>query len=338
MRRRIGVLCLVVVAMLGSCKRAGNGAARIDTRRALTELTTRVNHGLGRPAGGAAFDVFLGKLGTHAQLAGVGNGLFEALSQEPRCAAGATRILDPIAESKQLAAIVEQLGATNTNDLPSAVGAKAEATWNSPPIAAGAAAALKGLFAQLSLSLPELDASTKFDDFLVREFTEASRVAAWSKKLSTLNGGASPDAERATQLFLDNMGSDERIDQFVAKLVGADAAPSVVASFLVQVLSDPSVQKQLVNGACELLDDPTVQADTLQLILDLLELNPNVAEIVALQKKLIAGPVAVRVVQKLLDTVVASPQAATAGAAALDRLVADPQLRAAFAWFLDDWK
>ena len=308
---------------------------RIDTRRASSELTTRINQAFSQPAGRDKFVVLLGEVGTDTRLLSVGLELFAKLLEQPRCKAAVARIVEPIPKAAQ-ASLVSRMFPADLSALAAA--GNVEAEWSRPPMLAGFKLGFASLVAKLTLSSSAAGAPAKIDAFLVRELTEPNRVAAWSKKLIALNNGASPTSERATQLVVDAVASPERSDGLVGNLMSATEAPNVAADFLVQVLSDPVISSQLVNSVCEVLDDSNVQALALQMIGELLELAPDTAKVTEVLKQIIASPTMVRVVQKLLDTTAASPAATAAAAAALDRLVADPQWRSAFAWFLDDWK
>jgi len=346
-KRRASLLLVVAVLAFGCDKRSSPGSTsssdpKGELKFALDGLDTKIERrldGLWTTAGlDKAMDAFVEGVIAEPSLAEGGSKLFEALGSDPKLSAELEKVMNGLVQSPRVQQLIATMMAAHPGeDIGKLAGDKVGQTWELPAISKGFEDAFQELLGKVDVKGELGTVSRGIEARITGIFSDGTRTAKWTKRITELNGGTRPSPDQATQLYLDHAWSEARMQKFLTTILSNKTLQLETARFLADLLALSPVDAELRHSVGEIAADPQLQQAASELMIQLLDEHPDIATVTSAQRQLLTSPLTVKAAQRLAHIVLADPKVAELAGMHLGKIAADPVLRAAFDDLIDHW-
>jgi len=216
-------------------------------------VATRTASAFNRPAVAKAFDDALGSLAADPGLSKQLGSLVDALQKDSRVAGAIESLMAHLMDDPGVAANVQQIMAENpgasAEQIGELFGKQFEQRWGTPAVNDAWMSAWDALTKKIG-ARPELDMLFRaVINKVTAGLSTPESEAKVSRKIIEKNGGTRPDAAKATQIALDQMWTEARIDGLLVTLLTNPTVRTATATFLADVLALEDVNKAIVGQA-----------------------------------------------------------------------------------------
>lgn len=333
---RIALVLWVVLTASVACK--PRREVRLDSTSFMPKLTARVAKVMTGPGMVEASDGLLEAIAADQTLRTRGTALLAGITADPDTSAAMTKVMTQLQQAPDLQRAVVELMKTHPGATPNQIGelvsAQVQANWASPAINQAWMRTWNRLRAKLELGgLPnalEAGVSTR-----IRGYFEGN-AERWGERLVELNGGETPSAERAAELYLDHAWTEDRMRQFLKSVLASPALRREVTVVLQRLLALPSVERELKAASKALMSQPGFQRAAVG-VMRLLIVSPAPAEVEQQLDLLLLPEPVIAVVNHALAAILADPEVPKILIDAFDHLAADPALTADVDQLMNRW-
>jgi hypothetical protein len=356
MRLRVRIVLAVALAVT-ACKKTDNkppaavtagstskGDARLVQIRTLeveAAVAARTSAAFDRPAVAQAFDAALGALANDPKVSPRLAAFLAKLQADPRIAGVVNDLMDHLMDDPRVAANVQQIMADNPGATPDQVGDlfgnQLAQRWASPEVSK---AWLAG-WDEVTKKVGARPGVAAMFSSLVNKATSGLSTPASELELSrTLiekNGGQFPDLNKATQLVLDQMWTNDRIDKLLIMLLTNPTVRSATAQFLSDVLADEEITKAVISQAGAIAANKVTYGKALRALQVLYAKDVAVADAASSLRALMTDDALTAGLGDLLSSLAKSPRLAALATKWYDTMAADPKLESDLTAFLDNW-
>jgi hypothetical protein len=313
----------------------------VDALQVESIVAARTAAAFQRPAVAQAFDAALAGLASDPRLSTQLSAFMDKLQADPRIAGMVKELMDHLMDDPQVVANLQQIMAENPGSTPQQIGEKFgnqfAQRWESPEVNQAWMVAWDELTKKIG-ARPE--AAAMFTSVLNKATSGLASPEAESKvsrKLIEKNGGQPPDLNKATQLVLDQMWTNDRIDKLLVMLLTNPTVRTATAQFLADVLADEDISKAVVAQAGTIAANKATYAKTLRALQALYGKDIVVADVSATLRALTTDDALTGGIGDLLSTIAKSPRLSALATKWYDTMASDPKLKADAAAFLDNW-
>lgn len=158
-----------------------------------------------------------------------------------------------------------------------------------------------------------------------------------SRRLIEKNGGKVPDLNKATQLVLDQMWTNDRIDKLLVMLLTNPTVRTATAQFLADVMADEDISKAVVAQAGTIAANKATYGKTLHALQALYAKDIVITDVSASLRALMTDEALTGGIGDLLSTIAKSPKLSALATKWYDTMASDPKLKADATGFLENW-
>jgi hypothetical protein len=304
-------------------------------------VAARTSSAFNRPAVSKAFDDALASLGNDPKLSAQLGTLVEKLQADARVSGAIESLMNHLIDDPRVAANLQQVMADNPGATPDQIGElfgkQFEQRWATPEVNEAWMGAWDAMTKKIG-SRPELDllfraVITKATSGLATPEVEAKV----GRKIIEKNGGQRPDTAKATQIALDQMWTEERIDGLLVMLLTNPTVRSATAQFLADALADESINNTIVGQAGSLAANKAVVDKTLRALQSLYVKDLVVADVSTKLRALTTDEALTKGLGDLLGTISTSPKLSQLANTWYSTMAADPKLKADLNAFIENW-
>ncbi len=319
------------------------GPAVSDLARLKQEIHRRVGKAFESKAINEQYAVLITTIAEDPQVSKAGDALVEAIGSTPQIQRVFGKLMTAVGESPAVQATLQELRVqnphSNEEQLVAAFVRRVEINVESRAFDKGLDSELSKLMEQPEvIRVFEKVGSRVAENLYIEEAIDASLGGLLTdEKLTELNGGKEPDAERTIDLLLEHVFTEKRFEQFFVELIGRVAASKHFQQAAAEFLSAPSVQTHVVTAVGTVLSDPTFQKDAIDVLI-LIMGDPLTEEQVATAAgKLTTNPVTKKALVTLLEGLLNDPTVEQVGDKLLRNISSDPAFREAITRFVAGW-
>ncbi len=351
----VGFLAVLTCTGLAGCKQSpsetnplgADGVSAIDLQRLEQTIAKRAEKAAESKAVSDQLDAMIDTIGEAPEVAKAGEALLEAIGSAPQLQASFSKITTTLGESPVVQGGLQKLRRDNptmTEDqLVAAFVARVERNTESPAFDKGFGAEFDKLLAE-----PEVDRVMERFGTQVAESPHIEKAIDESirgqlddrelmKRLTKLNGGKEPDAQRATDLLLEKVFTEKRFEAFYVEVFGLPAARKHIQKAAAELLSAPSVKTHMITAVTTLFADPTFQKDALAGVILLMGDSLTEAEVASAVGKLTSHPVTKKALVTLVDGLLNDPALKHVGDKAIKNIASDPSVQKAITQLVAKW-
>jgi hypothetical protein len=332
----IRVVVVVLVALAGCEKKSDK--VELDFKALDIRLGQKIEKIVEHPAIDSGMDAFVDSLGASPKLLAAGEKLLGQLGADPKLSAQLESLINDIGASPRMQQLALSIATAHPGEpIEDLVGTKIEKTWAEPALTKPLEADFQDLIGKVKLDHDVELLGEKLEARIQKVLEDPARVAKWSKRLTELNGGSTPDRAKATDLYAENAWSDAHVEQFATALLKDPTLRDECAAIVAELLALKPIAQELTNASVQLASDPKLRQAAMDLMLELLETQPKFQRITELQRQVVLDPKMVALVQRLAHMLFTDPDVARVVGAHIDRMTSNPKLQALFDDFLDHW-
>ncbi|MBW2459024.1 MAG: hypothetical protein JRI68_31280, partial [Deltaproteobacteria bacterium] len=318
----VGLLAVLTCTVPPGCKQSSSetnplGVAAIDQARLEREIAKRAEKAAESKAVSEQLDTLITTIGEAPEVAKAGEALLEAIGSAPQLQDPFSKITTALGESPVVQEALKKLRSDNPTmseeQLVAAFVQRVETNTDSPAFDKGFDTEFDKLMKE-----PEVDRVIEKFGAQVAESPHLEKAIEESikgqltdreltKRLTKLNGGKEPDAQRATDLLLEHVFTEKRFEKFYVEVFGLPAARKHIQQAAAELLAAPSVKTHMITAVSTLFADPTFRQDALSGVILLMGESLTEAEVATAVGKLTAHPVTKKALVTLVDGLLNDP-------------------------------
>ncbi len=352
----VSLTAVLAVAMPWGCKQDSSDSTwlggeditlRFDEARLEREISRLAEKAVESKAVDDQLDSLFTTLGEAPEVASAGDALLEAIGAAPTLEPHFSKMVNDIGASPKVQASLKKLKGENpamSEDELVAVFVKRVETNTD------GAAFNSGFDTEFDKLLNQPDVDRVFEKFGT-QVAESSHLEKaidsvvqqnmtdrdWARRLTKLNGGKLPNKQQTTDLVVQHVFTEKRLEAFYVELFGLPAARKHVQQAAAELLRSPSFKAHIITAVETLFADPSFQKDALAGLMLLMSETLTEAEVAAAVGKLTTHPLMKKALVKLIDDILADPTLKQVGDKALKNISVDPTVRQAITKLVNGW-